>query len=131
MFSSVTFRAGNPEELVKEARHALEAGFHSVKIKVGALTPEQDIANVKAAREARIMIDANACWHYYQALEIMKKMEAFDLAYCEQPVPWWVINVMARLRKQVRIPIFGDESAAELKAGDGMPGKGSSGWLLD
>lgn len=112
--------AGNPQELIKEAHEALAAGFHSLKIKVGALTPQQDIANIKALREAlgaetKIMIDANAGWHYYQALETLKKMEKYDLGCCEQPLPWWDVNGMARLRKQVRIPIFADESAAELK----------------
>jgi L-alanine-DL-glutamate epimerase-like enolase superfamily enzyme len=112
--------ASKPQELIKEGQKALEAGFHSLKIKVGALTAEQDIANIKALREAlgpdvRIMIDANAGWHYYQALEILKKMEKYDLGYCEQPLPWWDINGLARLRKQTRVPIFADESAAELK----------------
>jgi L-alanine-DL-glutamate epimerase-like enolase superfamily enzyme len=112
--------AGNPTELIAEAKKALQAGFHSLKVKVGALTAEQDIANVKALREAlgsqaKIMIDANAGWHYYQALEILKKMEPYDLAYCEQPLPWWDIKGLARLRRQLRIPIFADESAAELK----------------
>jgi len=112
--------AGNPQELVKEAREVLAAGFHSLKIKVGALTPEQDINNIKTLRETlgpdvRIMIDANAGWHYYQALETLKKMEKYDLGYCEQPLPWWDVNGLARLRQQVRIPIFADESAGELK----------------
>jgi len=112
--------AGNPEELIAEAKKALEAGFQSLKVKVGALTAEQDIANVKALRKAlgddvRLMIDANAGWHYYQALEILKKIEKYDLGYCEQPLPWWDINGLARLRRQVRIPILADESAAELK----------------
>jgi L-Ala-D/L-Glu epimerase len=41
-------------------------------------------------------------------------MEKYDLGYCEQPLPWWDINGLARLRKQVRIPILAEESAAEL-----------------
>jgi L-alanine-DL-glutamate epimerase-like enolase superfamily enzyme len=112
--------AGTPEDLVAEARKVLKAGFHSIKVKVGALKAEQDIANIKALREAlgndvKIMIDANAGWNYYQALGILKKMERYDIASCEQPVPWWDVNGLARLRRQVRIPIFADESAAELK----------------
>jgi len=112
--------AGNPQELIEEAHKALDHGFHSLKIKVGALTPEQDIANIKALREdlgpdTRIMIDANAGWHYYQALETLKKMEKYDLGYCEQPLPWWDVKGLARLRRQTRVPIFADESAADLK----------------
>ena len=60
------------------------------------------------------MIDANAGWHFYQALETLKEMEKYKISFCEQPVPWWDINGLARLRQQVRIPIFADESAAEL-----------------
>ncbi|HJX12090.1 MAG TPA: mandelate racemase/muconate lactonizing enzyme family protein [Dehalococcoidales bacterium] len=112
--------AGTPEELIEEAQKALKAGFHSIKLKVGALPEEKDIANVQALREAlgsdvKIMIDANAGWHYYQAMEILKKLEPYRLAYCEQPLPWWDVNGLAALRGQVRIPIFADESAAELK----------------
>jgi len=112
--------SGEPEELIAEAQKVLKAGFHSVKVKVGALSAEKDIENVKAVREAlgsnaKILIDANTGWHYYQALEILKKLEKYDLALVEQPLPWWDVNGLARLRKQVRIPIFADESAAELK----------------
>ena len=112
--------SSGPEELVAEAKKVLKAGFHSLKVKVGALSAEKDIENVRAVREAlgskvKILIDANAGWHYYQALEILKKLEEYDIAMAEQPLPWWDVNGLARLRKQVRIPIFADESAAELK----------------
>lgn len=117
---SFVIGSGTPEAMVAEARKVLQIGYHGVKVKVGRLSPEEDIANVKAVREAlgdqaTVMIDANAGWHYYQALETLKKMERYDLALAEQPLPWWDINGMARLRRQVRIPIFADESAAELK----------------
>ena len=109
-----------PRELAKEAIKVLKAGYHSVRFKVAALSEAEDIANLKAVREAvgedtRVTVDANAGWHYYQALEVLKKMEKYHLGYAEQPLPWWDVQGMARLRKQVRIPIFADESAAELK----------------
>jgi L-alanine-DL-glutamate epimerase-like enolase superfamily enzyme len=112
--------AKTPQDLIAEASNALKAGFHAVRFKVASLPPEKDIENARALREAMgpdviIAIDANAGWHYYQALEILKKMEKYNLAWAEQPVPWWDIDGLARLRKQVRIPIFADESATELK----------------
>jgi L-alanine-DL-glutamate epimerase-like enolase superfamily enzyme len=99
---------------------AVRAGFNVLKLKVGFGTAEDDIANVKALREAagdkvQLFIDANGSWNYYQALMILKKLEKYDLAMVEQPVPWWDVDGMARLRQKIGIPVFADESAIELK----------------
>jgi L-alanine-DL-glutamate epimerase-like enolase superfamily enzyme len=112
----------SPEEAAQRTKEALDAGFHSVKLKVGALsqtTVEQDIANLEAIREAvgydpRIGIDANGGWEYFQALHALKKMEKFNLFMAEQPVPWREIDNLARLRQKVGTPIAADESATEL-----------------
>ncbi len=42
-------------------------------------------------------------------------MEKYDIALAEQPLPWWDVDGLARLRRKVNIPIFPDESATELK----------------
>ena len=102
------------------AKQALDAGFRVLKLKVGAGTEELDIENVRALRElggdeVEIFIDANGGWHYYQALMILRKMEKYNLAMVEQPVPWWDIDGMARLRAKIGIPVFADEAAIELK----------------
>ena len=109
-----------PEEMAAEAVKLLEAGFHSLKVKVAYRTAEEDVENVRSVREAvgskaKILIDANGGWNYNQALGILKKMEKYDLFMAEQPLPWWDIDGLARLRKKVEIPIFADESATELK----------------
>ncbi len=109
----------NPDEAAQKSVEALKAGFHSIKLKVGTLsqtTVEQDIANLEAIREAvgweaKIGIDANGGWEYYQALHALKKMEKFDLCMAEQPVPWKEIDNLARLRQKVGTPIAADESA--------------------
>ncbi len=108
------------DEVVAIAKGALQAGFRVLKLKVGAGKEEDDIENVRALRETagdeiQIFIDANGSWHYYQALMILKKLEKYDLAMVEQPVPWWDIDGMARLRSKIGIPVFADESAQELK----------------
>jgi L-alanine-DL-glutamate epimerase-like enolase superfamily enzyme len=108
------------EVVLGMARQALDAGFRVLKLKVGAGTEELDIENVKALRElggddVEIFIDANGSWNYYQALMILKKLEKYDLAMVEQPVPWWDVDGMARLRNKIGTPVFADESATELK----------------
>ena len=112
----------SPEEAAQRSVEALKAGFHSIKLKTGYLsqtTIEQDIANLEAIREAigfeaRLGIDANGGWEYFQALHALKRMEKFNLFMAEQPVPWKEIDNLARLRQKVGIPIGADESATDL-----------------
>jgi len=107
---------GTPEETTAEAKRVVAAGFRVLKVKVGALSPEQDIENMGVIRRAvgpdiEIMIDANGAWSYGEALRILKKMEPHDIAVAEQPIPLWDVEGLVRLRRKVDIPIFADESA--------------------
>jgi L-alanine-DL-glutamate epimerase-like enolase superfamily enzyme len=112
----------SPEEAARKSVEALKAGFHSIKLKVGTLsqtTVKEDLANLEAIREAvgyeaKVGIDANGGWEYFQALHALKKMEKFDLYMAEQPVPWKEIDNLARLRQKVGTPIAADESATSL-----------------
>lgn len=107
------------ETVLGMAKKALKASFRVLKLKVGAGDEALDIENVKALRELgddiKIFIDANGGWHYYQALMILREMEKYDISMVEQPVPWWDIDGMARLRTKTSIPVFADEAAIELK----------------
>ena len=74
---------------------------------------------IAAVREAvggktKVMIDANGGWMYHQALYVLQRVAKYDVFLCEQPVPWWDIEGLARLRRKVDVPVFADESAAEL-----------------
>jgi len=111
--------SGTADEVGAEGKSLVKAGFKGLKLKVGARTPDEDIELVGALREAvgssiKIMIDANGGWLYHQALYVLKKVAKYDVYVAEQPVPWWDINGLARLRRKVDVPIFPDESAAEL-----------------
>jgi len=112
--------ADTTEVIVEIGKKAVAAGFRALKLKVGYGTDDDDIENVSALRDAvgddvKIFIDANGSWHYYQALMVLKRMEKYNLAMVEQPVPWWDVDGMARLRAKVGVPVFADEAAQELK----------------
>jgi L-alanine-DL-glutamate epimerase-like enolase superfamily enzyme len=111
--------SGTPEQVGAEAKMLVKAGFKGLKLKVGAHTPEEDIELVGALRAAvgssiKIMIDANGGWLYHQALYVLQRVARYDVYVAEQPVPWWDIDGLARLRRKVDVPIFPDESAKEL-----------------
>lgn len=111
--------SGTPEEVVAEGRSLVKAGFRCLKLKVGSRTPEEDAEIIAALRKevgggTKIMIDANGGWHYLQALRCLKMVAKYDIFVAEQPVAWWDIDGLARLRRRVEMPVFADESAAEL-----------------
>ncbi|HMN80255.1 MAG TPA: enolase C-terminal domain-like protein [Burkholderiaceae bacterium] len=111
--------AGAPEQVAAEAQIAHAQGFELLKMKVGAGTLAQDVAMVQAVRETvgphvRLTVDANGFWNYETALQTIRRIDACALELIEQPLPHWDIEGLARLRQQVRTPIYADESAQEL-----------------
>jgi L-alanine-DL-glutamate epimerase-like enolase superfamily enzyme len=111
--------SGTVEEVSAEGKALVKAGFKGIKLKVGARSPDEDIEMVGALRAAvgnniKLMIDANGGWQYHQALYILQRVAKYDIFVAEQPVPWWDLDSLARLRRKVDVPIFPDESAVEL-----------------
>jgi L-alanine-DL-glutamate epimerase-like enolase superfamily enzyme len=111
--------SGTAAEVGAEGKKLVKAGFKGLKLKVGAKTPDEDIELVGALRAAvgnniKIMIDANGGWVYHQALYVLQRVAKYDVYVAEQPVPWWDIDGLARLRRKIDVPIFPDESAKEL-----------------
>lgn len=111
--------AGKPDDVAAEAALAKQMGFHLLKMKIGYGTLQDDIDMVHAVRDtvgsdAYLTIDANGFWSYEKALHIIRKIDSCGLDLIEQPLPHWDIEGMARLRAQVKTPIYADESAQEL-----------------
>lgn len=111
--------AGPAEQQAAEAIEAIKNGYGLLKLKVGNGTIEDDVRSVAAVREAigehfPLTMDANGFWNYDRALLTMRRLDKFRMECIEQPLPWWDITGMARLRKQIDTPIFADESAQEL-----------------
>jgi L-alanine-DL-glutamate epimerase-like enolase superfamily enzyme len=108
-------------QLIEESKKALKAGFKVVKYKP-SMNYEESIRTMIEVREglgddARLMIDINGMWHYDQALKALRVWEAanVNLELIEQPLPYWDIEGMGRLRQKVSTPIWADESARELQ----------------
>lgn len=111
--------AGKPEDVAAEAARAKSIGFALFKMKIGYGSLQDDIDMVHAVRDtvgndAYLTIDANGFWSYEKALHIIRKLDPVGLDLIEQPLAHWDIEGMARLRGQVKTPIYADESAQEL-----------------
>jgi len=100
-----------PGMLGEEMAHYVELGFKAVKMKGGRLSPREEEARVKAAREAigpdiELMIDINNGWaDVTQALQHVRRFEQFDPYFIEEPFSPDDIDNHARLAKLTRVPI--------------------------
>ncbi|WP_140727483.1 MULTISPECIES: L-fuconate dehydratase [Gammaproteobacteria] len=77
------------EKLVRLAKEAVADGFRTIKLKVGA-SVEDDIRRCRLAREAigpdvAMAVDANQRWDVGPAIEWMRQLARFDIAWIEEP----------------------------------------------
>jgi o-succinylbenzoate synthase len=109
---NVTVPAVGPEQA-----HAIVASSGCAAAKVKVAEPGQslgdDLARVEAVRDAlgpggRVRVDANGAWDVDEAARAIKALDQFELEYVEQPCA--TLEAMARLRRQVDVPLAADES---------------------
>jgi L-alanine-DL-glutamate epimerase-like enolase superfamily enzyme len=125
---------GNPlDALVEEMRSHVSRGFRAVKMKVGrnpeiamnplstmfdgdvgGLTVEEDLARVRAVREAigpdcRLMVDANSGWNVNVALRALPELAELGVEWLEEPLFAEDVAGNARLVDTGLVPIAGYE----------------------
>ena len=114
VLTDITLGIKSPKEMAQDAVKATKKGFKALKVKVG-VHPIEDVERVKKIREAidddiQIRIDANQGWTPKQAIEVLNKMEKFNIQFVEQPVPSENMKGLVEVRKKSPIPIMADES---------------------
>ena len=88
--TSVGWMSYSEEQLVENARRALEAGFTAMKLKVGSPDPDRDVRRAERVRqtvgeEVRLMFDANQAWSLPQAMAVCPRLAAVDAYWIEEP----------------------------------------------
>jgi L-fuconate dehydratase len=97
------------EQVVARCRAVVEAGYRQVKIKVGG-DPADDLRRVALVRETigpdvKLAVDANQVWEVHEAIERIRALERFDLAWVEEPTsPDDVLGHLA-IAQAVDVPI--------------------------
>ena len=79
------------EELAAEMEESVAMGAQAIKMKIGGAPINEDVERVRVVREAvgpdvKLMIDANCAYRYYEAIEIARKVEPYDVFWFEEPV---------------------------------------------
>jgi muconate cycloisomerase len=110
-----TLASGDPAQEIEEAERKLAARLHNTfKVKIGAQTPEADIARLSdLARaltdRASLIVDANQAWDETTALRYLPVLAELGVRLVEQPLPAWNLAGMARLRARSTVPLMADE----------------------
>jgi len=103
------------EEMAKQARAKIEAGFRCVKLKIGAHDFESEFELLRALRrsfgpdELTLRVDANGAFSGKNPLEKLKRLNDLQLHSIEQPILPGNRDEMARLCKHSPLPIALDE----------------------
>jgi L-alanine-DL-glutamate epimerase-like enolase superfamily enzyme len=105
----------SPQDLVRETLAAQAAGFKGAKIKVGKPHLSEDLARLRAVREAvgeafEIMVDANQCFTLSEALRRAPHYAALGIAWFEEPLPADDLAGHVRLAAASAVPIAVGES---------------------
>ena len=103
------------EKLLENASWTLEAGFKSIKMRLGKPTLREDVERVAAMREhlgpdIELMADANEAWRTDQAMRALHALREFDLVWVEEPIRPDDFAGYAHLRAHGGVPLSAGEN---------------------
>jgi L-alanine-DL-glutamate epimerase-like enolase superfamily enzyme len=99
--------------LQEECRRGVAAGFGVFYIKVG-IDIERELEAVRLIRAAigparKIRIDANEAWSVAEAARNLRRLDAYDIDFAEQPVPADPVETMIELKQKTEVPLTANE----------------------
>jgi D-galactarolactone cycloisomerase len=105
----------------EEARGYVERGYRAMKMKIGGLTPGEDIQEVAGIRKTigdnvLLMADANGAYDSRTAIQVGRGLQALGLAWFEEPVRRGDIDGYLDVRRVLQLPITGGEHLGSLDA---------------
>ena len=106
---------GDSDFMKKQIAEKIDAGFDCIKMKIGAIDFETELALLKRIRkefsssEIELRVDANGAFTSSEALEKLKRLSDLQLHSIEQPIAVNQWDHMARLCELCPLPIALDE----------------------
>lgn len=102
-------------EMLQRIESAMEKGFHCIKLKIGAIDFEKELALLQfirshySAREVELRVDANGAFSSGEVIEKLHRLAELDIHSIEQPIRAGQWEEMALLCGSSPIPIALDE----------------------
>ncbi len=106
---------GSPDFMRKQIEEKLEEGYRCLKLKIGAIDFEQELAILASIRERftaaemTLRVDANGAFNLEEAPEKLARLAAYDLHSIEQPIRAGQWEAMHQLCRNSPIDIALDE----------------------
>jgi o-succinylbenzoate synthase len=106
---------GDKKFMKDQISSLLDKGFRCLKLKIGALDFEEELALLKWIRtlfspqDLLLRVDANGAFSPHEALEKLNRLSTFAIHSIEQPIAANQWEDMARLCAQTPVPIALDE----------------------
>ena len=106
---------GDQQFMKKQIQEKLNSGFSCIKMKIGAIDFDAEVALLKSIRkefssnEIELRVDANGAFKPKNALEKLKILSELDLHSIEQPIKQGQLQEMALLCEKTPLPIALDE----------------------
>lgn len=106
---------GEKQFMKNQIKEKLKTGFSCIKMKIGAIDFDAEIALLKSIRkefsskEIELRVDANGAFNSKNALEKLEKLAALEIHSIEQPIKQGQVQEMANLCAKTPLPIALDE----------------------
>jgi len=108
IFCNAVINSSGLSSMFKQVCEIVKKGFTTVKLKVGR-SPEIEIQLVRKIRDAfpdiNIRLDANRNWNKESAIEMLSKLEPFNIQFCEEPT-----KNLKELKNLTHVSLAADES---------------------
>jgi L-alanine-DL-glutamate epimerase-like enolase superfamily enzyme len=103
------------KELAREMEDNLELNARAIKMKIGGVSIREDVERIRVVRETigpeiKLLVDANNAYTAYQAIDIARKMEPYDIFWFEEPVAPDDYRGHARVAHATSIPVATGEN---------------------
>lgn len=115
--TDITIPTGDVERAHTAALRARDAGFGTLKVKVGGTDPEMDLARLRAigsaAPNAKLILDANASLSADEAVRLLDALDELRarVVLFEQPTAAEDIEGLRTVLERGRVAVAADESA--------------------
>lgn len=116
---------GTYEEMMGRIEEKIEAGYRCIKLKVGAIDFDKELAllrhirSISGINELEIRLDANGGLSPEKALACLEEFSGYGIHSIEQPIKQGQLSAMRELCKTSPIPIALDEELIGVNETDG------------
>ncbi|MCS6826773.1 MAG: o-succinylbenzoate synthase [Caldilinea sp.] len=106
--------------VLQQIETKIATGFMVIKLKIGAMPFEEELALLRTVRSAypniEIRLDANGAFKPAEALDRLDALGPLDIAFVEQPVRVGAWSVLADLCRHSPVPIALDEEMIPIRS---------------